>query len=242
VYQIQYGNKIIKFDISFAERKTLEIAVLPDQSVFVKAPAGKRLEEVLRRVQKRARWIVKQQSYFASVTHSFPPKEYVSGETFRYLGKQYRLKVMPLNSHFDEETPTRECVKMIGRYIRVYTNRKDDSSHVKNLLDRWYRAHAERKFEERIDLCSQVMQKYGIKRPQVKIRVMKNRWGSFTPSGKVLLNLRLIEWPTYCIDYVILHELCHLKFPNHGKEFYRLLKTVLPEWEEIKKRLELVQY
>lgn len=241
MYKIQYGYNTIKFDISFSERKTLEIAVLPDQSVFVKAPEGKRLEEVLQRVQKRARWIVKQQSYFASVNNSFPSKEYVSGETFRYLGRQYRLKIIALNSHFDETIPSKECVRMIGRYIRVYTKQKDNSSHVKRLLDRWYRAHAERKFEERIDLCSQVMQKYDVKRPSVEIRVMKNRWGSFTPSGKVLLNPRLIEWPTYCIDYVILHEMCHLKYPNHSKQFYQLLETVLPEWEEIKRRLELAE-
>ncbi|NIR47558.1 M48 family metallopeptidase [candidate division KSB1 bacterium] len=236
--EIQYGNKTITFELSFAERKTLEIAVLPDQTVFVKAPNGKPLDKVLQRVQNRARWILKQQAYFASFPNSEPSKEYVSGETFRYLGKQYLLKVIALNSDLNGELSGKECVKMIGGTIRVYTKAKD-FPHVKDLMDRWYRAHAERKFAKRIDICSQMMQKYGIKRPPVEIRVMKNRWGSFTSSGKVLLNPRLIEWPTYCIDYVILHELCHLKYPHHSKAFYQLLNTVLPEWREIKSRLEM---
>lgn len=236
--EIQYGSKTIHFELTFAERKTLEIAVLPDQSVFVKAPNGKPLDEVLQRVQKRARWILKQQAYFASFPQTTAEKEYVSGETFRYLGKQYLLKVIPLNSDSENRLPGKECVKMVGRYIRVYTWEKDNPSRVKRLLDAWYRDHAEKKFQERIEVCTQVVEKYGIKRLAVEIRAMKNRWGSFTPSGKVLLNPRLIECPTYCIDYVILHEFCHLKYPNHSKEFYRLLQTVLPEWQEIKKRLE----
>ncbi len=235
MYEIQYGSKKITFELVFAERKTLEISVLPDQSVFVKAPRGKPLEEVLSRVQKRARWILKQKLYFSSFQSAAPQKEYVSGETFHYLGRQYRLKVIQLNPN--GEAACNEDVKLQGKYFNIYTVSKHDRRKVKNLLDGWYRKHADQKLNQRLDICTRIMQKYGIERPLMEIRIMKNRWGSFTPSGKILLNPKLIEWPTYCIDYVILHELCHLKHPNHSKDFYRLLSAVLPEWREIKSRL-----
>ncbi len=236
--EIQYGSRSITFELIRAERKTMEIAVLPDQSVLVKVPQDKRLEEILTRIRKRALWIVKQQAYFASFQNSIHEKEYVSGETFRYLGRQYLLKVIPLDENLEITLPCRECVRLRGRYLYVYTKEKNNVSRVRKLVERWYREHAEKKFNQRIEICLRLVEKYGIERPPIEIRSMKNRWGSFTASGKVLLNPRLIEWPAYCIDYVILHELCHLKYAAHNKQFYQLLHTVLPDWQEIKRRLE----
>ena len=238
--EIRYGNQTLQFEVRFTERKTLEISVLPDQSVQVKAPRGKSLVEVTQRVKRRAGWIVKQQAYFAQYSQAAPAKAYVSGETFRYLGRQYRLKVIDLSetAASPEGAQTQETVKLSGRYFQVYTRQKDNPDHTRQLLEKWYRAHATAKFTERLEQCARVMQKYGIERPPLEIRAMKNRWGSCTPSGKILLNPRLIETPTYCIDYVILHELCHLKHPHHGKAFYELLSLVLPEWERVKGRLE----
>jgi predicted metal-dependent hydrolase len=239
MHEITYGNRIISFDLIFSERKTLEISVLPDCRVVVKAPVGKEVEQVKQRVQKRARWIVKQQDYFRQFGQAQPPKEYVSGESFRYLGKQYRLKVIAMASGKSRSGghAGKESVKLTGGYFRVCTNHKGERLHVKRLLDKWYREHAKKKFRERVAVCFEAMRKYGIAFPAMEIRSMKNRWGSCTPSGRILLNPKLIAFPTYCIDYVILHELCHLLHPYHSKEFYRLLQAVLPEWEIIKSRL-----
>lgn len=239
MHEIRYGAKAIQFDLIFSVRRTLEISVLPDRHVIVKAPDTKTVDEVKQRVQRRARWILKQQAYFTQYEYSETPKEYVSGESFRYMGKQYRLKVISIEPHNNNsKSPlSKEGVKLSGGYLRVYTNHKGERARVKSLVDQWYRRHAKRKFEERLTVCSEVMRKYGVVTPVMEIRKMKNRWGSCTPSRRILLNPKLIEFPTYCIDYVILHELCHLLYPYHSKEFYRLLHAILPEWVLIKRKL-----
>lgn len=155
-----------------------------------------------------------------------------AGKTHRYLGRQYRLKVDQINQ-FENES-----VKLLGRFLTIRTHRKVDNRHTKELLDEWYRAHAKQKFNERFELCMGNLQKYNIFRPELQLRQMKKRWGSYTPSGKVLLNPQLIKHPIYCIDYVIIHELCHTKYPHHNKKFYQLLNKVLPDWQKRKHKLE----
>ncbi|RME01367.1 MAG: M48 family peptidase [Calditrichaeota bacterium] len=247
MHEIRYGKNCIHFELLISKRKTLEISVWPDGQVIVKAPADKSIDAIVQRVRKRAPWILKQQAYFKQFESPHPPREYVSGESFRYLGKQYRLKVIDIRKDVDENDQSRiksnskhrdkERVKLMGGYLRVFTQRNEDPEYVKQLVDRWYRQHAERKFVERMRVCQEIMRKHGVGEVALEIRMMKNRWGSCTPKGKILLNPRLIEFPTYCIDYVILHELCHILYPHHGKAFYRLLNTVLPEWENIRMRL-----
>ena len=82
------------------------------------------------------------------------------------------------------------------------------------------------------------MQMYDVKQPSLQLYRMDKRWGSYTPAGKVLLNPELVKHPVYCIDYVIIHELCHIKHPNHSKNFYDLLNKVLPDWQKRKHKLE----
>jgi predicted metal-dependent hydrolase len=241
MHTITYGSRTIPFSITFRDRKTIEISVLPDQSVQVIAPTGRAIAEVVLRVQRRAKWIVRQQSYFQSFIDPQPPFEYVSGETHRYLGRQYLLKVLPF-ADLADTSGKQECVKLRGAFLRVYTSNPRDREHTRNLLESWYRHHAKRKFAERLDECHPLVRKYGINKPMMMIRVMSYRWGSCTRAGRILLNPKLIQAPTHCIDYVILHELCHLKYADHGVAFHRLLDAVLPEWRASKERLEKVQW
>jgi hypothetical protein len=233
---IEYGDATIRYRTTFSDRSTLAIRVEPDQSVEVRAPQGANDSAVREKVRKRARWILDQQSYFASFVREQVPREYVSGETHRYLGRQYRLKVIQI------ERGDPERVKLIGPYFRIYTRRKGDPEHVKAQLDAWYRSHAKAKFAERLDALGRVMRKYGVDKPPLQVRRMSKRWGSCTPQGRIILNLDLIRAPRLCIDYVIVHELCHLRHPNHGAAFYRLLGRVMPDWEEVKARLREVQF
>lgn len=234
MHSISYGNQKIEFEILYTNRKTLEISVFPNKEVLVKAPENSELEKIFKLVEKRARWIVKQRNYFDNIIKNSTTKEYVSGESFKYLGKQYRLKVYQI------EKSEKECVKLIGGYIRVFTKEKVNTKKVKKLVDFWYRNHALKKFEQRLKICFETVQKYGIEFPEFELRKMKTRWGSCLPDGKIILNPKLIEAPTYCIDYVIFHELCHILYPNHNKEFYGLLDKILPKWKNYKNRLALV--
>jgi hypothetical protein len=232
---LSYGDATIAYTTRRSDRSTYAIRVEPDQSVEVRAPDTASDQDIEAKVRKRARWILKQQTYFAGFVRERVPREYVSGETHRYLGRQYRLKVIQI----DASEPER--VKLVGPYFRIYTHHKGDAEHVRGQLDAWYRAHAKAKFAERLDAAYDVMRKYGVSKPPMQVRRMRKRWGSCTPQGRIILNLDLIRAPRLCVDYVILHELCHLKHPHHGKAFYRLLDRVMPDWREIKARLRTVR-
>lgn len=234
--QVQYGDTTIEYTTRRSDRKTLAVRVEPDQTVEVRAPKDASDDAVREKVRKRAQWILEQRSYFDSFVREHAPREYVSGETHRYMGRQYRLKVIQIDE--DES----ERVKLKGPYFRIYSYQKGNREHVKAQLDEWYRAHAKDKFAERLEEAGKVMRKYGVEKPPMRVRRMKKRWGSCTSRGHILLNLDLIRAPRLCIDYVIAHELCHLKYPNHGTEFYNLLSRVMPDWKEIKGRLREVQF
>ena len=112
---------------------------------------------------------------------------------------------------------------------------------VQEQLEAWLQDHAERIFRHRLKAAVDSTRSLGLKtRPNLLVRKMERRWGSCTKAGNILLNVKLIKAPIHCIDYVIMHELCHLKVHNHGTEFYRLLTRCMPDWEARKRRLESV--
>lgn len=231
-HTIRYGNKIIPFELIQTERKTVETRVKPDGSVEVRAPADLDLDKIIEIVSKRGRWIMRKKVHFQQYPREDLKKRFVGGETHRYLGRQYRLKIIPSENH---------QVKMKGGYIEIHT--PDDSPEVVEiLLYNWYREHAEVKFDRILDDAMKVVKKHGIKRPEMKIKRMKRMWGScIHDKNRIHLNLELIRAPAYCIEYVIYHELVHLKIPNHQKKYYRLLNTILPDWKKRKNRLEAFQ-
>jgi predicted metal-dependent hydrolase len=227
---LHYGGLAIPFHIQFRERKHLAITVHPEMILEVTAPKGTDQDKVLARVEKRARWIARQWRFFEQYRPPQPERRFVSGETHVYLGRQYRLKV---------QMGLPEGVKLIGQFLYVLTVDPKDGERVSNLLEEWYRTHAQRVFAHRLQGCLETVRSLRLtKTPNMVIRKMTKRWGSCTKTGNILLNLDLVKVPVHCIDYVIVHELCHLKAHNHGKEFYRLLATCMPDWEARKKRLE----
>ena len=231
-YTIAYGRNKIKFLLRQTDRKTLTISVSPDLSVMVSSPQHIPIRTILNRVQKRAGWIINKIEYFKDFQPLRPPKEYVSGETHRYLGRQYRLKVVANG---------KSEVKMKGPYLFLYTKSKDNTRRNKKLLYGWYRERAMDRFEATFNALLKRLQKYGINSPALKIKTMKARWGSCSAKKEtVTLNTELIKAPSHCIEYVIMHELCHMKYPSHNRHFYDFLALVMPDWIERKRRLERV--
>ena len=229
---VAYGATTITYDLTFTKRKTLGIAVKPDSQVTVRAPIGASLAEIDRLVQKRAAWIVRKQREFESYPPPLPPRQYLSGESHRYLGKQYRLKIIEAKT---------ESVKLTrGRFL-IAVRAKDDTARVQRLLTAWYRRQARRIFAERLEVNYPKIQRYGVPYPEIKIRRMKKRWGSCSANGSINLNLYLIQAPKAYIDYVIIHELCHLKEHNHGRAFYALLNRLLPDWRDLREGLNQIE-
>jgi len=131
-------------------------------------------------------------------------------------------------------------VKLKGAYFYVMTPNPDNTQKVKDLLDEWYRKHARIIFSRRLEECYIRAKKLNIPFPDIRLRKMSKRWGSCSKSGDILLNTALVKASVYCIDYVILHELCHLKVHTHNNVYFRLLTKYMPDWEKRKERLERV--
>ena len=223
---IQYGATIIDYDIEFAQRKTLSICVNPDSSVCLRAPIDATLEQIQQKVHKRASWILKQKRFFESFGTSTTKRQYISGESHLYLGRQYMLRVKESNVN---------AVHYQNNIIEIECRHKKDAGI---LLQTWYRQRANVKFQEYAQPIIEQFSIYGVKPQSLSIKKMDKRWGYCTIDGHITLNPRLICAPRCCIEYVITHELCHLIYRSHNKEFYALLTKEMPHWEKWKNKLE----
>lgn len=224
---ITYGNRQIGYELKYSNRKTLGITVYPDMNVIVTAPEKADHEKIQQKIQSKARWIIKQLRKFEKYQPLSKPKEYVSGETHLYLGRQYLLKV--------EKSKT-ESVKLKGRYLKVKTK---DPDKAEELVFDWYRLKAKVHFSNILDDLIPQFEKHDVRVKELIIRKMKSRWGSCTNEGVITLNLHLIKAPKRCIEYVILHELCHLIHHKHDARFYQLLNSMMPNWKKWKEKLEI---
>lgn len=228
LHQVNYGSKSIVYNLSFATRKSLGIKVTPNGNVNVLAPVNTALLDINKKVKSKANWILKQQSFFNSYKPHTPTRKFVSGETHLYLGRQYKIQIA--KGDIDE-------VK-IYRGTMLITSKNTYAIYLEKVLTEWYKTKAIIHFEELLIACLDKFKKYKIAKPILYIRQMQKRWGSCTKAGKIILNTELIKAPKASIEYVIIHELCHLIHYNHNKDFYALQNKLYPNWEKWKEKLE----
>ncbi|MFK4752360.1 M48 family metallopeptidase [Oceanobacter antarcticus] len=207
----------------------VQIKVYPDGRVVAAAPSDIDDHAVLVAVKKRARWIHQQLRDFRQQYEHLIPRQYISGESHLYLGKQYMLKVIESEDH----TPQ---VKLLRGSLEVSV-RQRHSGNVKTLLAEWYKDKARDVFARRLDAMLEHTL-WVSERPQFRTRVMQTRWGSCSPKGCLTLNPYLVKASRECIDYVLLHELCHLAEHNHSERFYRLMNQIMPGWQSVKEKLD----
>jgi predicted metal-dependent hydrolase len=229
---IRYGSHQIDFTVVRRERTTVEIAVEPDATVTVAVPIGASVEVVNQVVRKRAAWVLRQQRDFLQFRPRTPERQFVAGETHRYLGRRYRLKVTIAGS-------AGESVKMSRGFIVVCSSDPSQPEQTRELVNQWYLERARGKFSERLEVNLLRFADPEAPRPNsLVVQELRQRWGSMSPGGRLLLNRRLVEASTEAIDYVITHELCHRLQANHSGDFWRLLEVVMPDWRRRKHRLE----
>lgn len=226
IHIVQFGSAVIEYELDFQDRKNLTIKVYPDCTVKIIAPFDSPLEKIEKQIKKKAPWIIKQQREFLSYQPFTPERIYVNGETHLYLGRQYKLRV---------EKDNKNEVKLYRGRITVLCK---DENKAKEILNKWYREKAFIHFEEVLTKVLPLFKKYEIIKPELHIRSMEKRWGSCTPNGKIILNPELIKAPKGSIEYVIIHELCHLVHHNHTKSFYDLQEFMMPDWKKWKEKLE----
>lgn len=223
---IQFGSRLIDFRLEYSNRKSLGITVTPEMDVLVKAPSQTSIEKVKEKIKKRAPWIIKQQSFFLTFQPKTPARKFKGGETHLYLGRQYRLKIVNGKT---------ETVKLKGKFIEVTT---PNHSKTKQLVNNWYYENARTKFEEIAKPLIEKFRRHKVSPSSIVLRDMPTRWGSCTPKGKIILNPELIKAPKGCIEYVIIHELCHLIHHDHTQRFSDLQTKEMKDWEKWKTKLE----
>jgi predicted metal-dependent hydrolase len=232
--KITFGQKTINFSIirSARRKKTIALSIEPTGYVLVRAPINTPYPRLTQIVKSKAKWIIRR---LGSLDNTLPPvkKEFVSGESFPLLGRHVRLKVL------QDSDVNKPVVRMHRGRIKVIVNTINDngksSIEIKDAITKWYRLQAAKRIPERTKVYSKKM---GLEEPKVFIRDQQKRWGSCNSKGILRFNWRIIMAPMSLIDYVVVHEICHLKYMNHSKLFWKYLGMIMPDYEKRERSLK----
>lgn len=225
---INFGTKRIDYTIKWGNRKkTLAINVTLASQVIVLAPNDFSREKIKTIVKKKALWILEKQEHFKRLTMLFPEKEFVSGEQILLLGRKYRLKIMEENYS--------SIPKLSGRRILIYVHSnlapEDRREIIKDALIRWYFAKSTKIIKQRITRYGKLLDLFPKK---IIIKDQKKRWASCSGDGILRFNWRIATAPISIVDYVVVHELCHLKVKNHSSDFWKLVSLAIPDYQKRK--------
>jgi len=231
---VRYGTTTIDYAIKRSPRRTtVSIAIDPTEGVLVTAPEPAPVARLDRIVQAKASWISQRLKGQSDRPPAPSLKEFVSGESFLYLGRQYRLKL-------DVDAPPRP-LRLEGGWLRLPIPRHMPEEHrgafVRAALVDWYELQARKRLPERLRAWSK---KLGVSAPDLVITEPQKRWGSATSAGTVRLNWRIVQAPLALIDYVVAHELTHLQYPNHTREFWASLGRLMTDYESRKRKLRML--
>ena len=230
-FVLAYGNDRIPYRVEYSDTQTnsVSIHVDPDGSVIVDAPSGLGEKSIRNAVQRRAKWVVRHVNDSSQRLAYVRPKEYLSGEQVLYLGRRYMLKVILV-------TNKPAATRLIGNRLEVQS-RTGEQDDVKGRIRAWYLVKGRDYFARRIDVLSTSLP-WVQEAPSFRLLEMSRQWGSCSASGQLILNPHLIKAPRTCIDYVLVHELAHLKHHHHGPEFWRLVDIHSSGWKKAKQRLD----
>ena len=229
----RFGGTTIEYAVTRSARrkKTIEITLDPFEGVLVAAPARASDEHIRSVIQKRAAWILRK-----ATTSDFKPRrrEFVSGESLPYLGREVRMFVEPTDR-------TRATLKFDHWNFRVLApallNGEDRRSRVRSAFVAWYRNRAAERLPS---LVERWCPRLGVEPTGVLIRGQRQRWGSCSPDGTLRFNWRVVMTEPALINYVVVHEMLHLKHQNHSERYWREVARVMPDYMVRRQRLKEV--
>jgi predicted metal-dependent hydrolase len=219
--------KATDYTVIRSRRRSLELRLYPDRRIEVRVPLRASEREIGNFIASKSSWL---QARLAGLEQrpAPTPLQYCEGEAHLFLGQRYPLCL---------SRATRPLTALQQGSLCLLTPEPDNPVRVAGQLDRWYRQQADVIFNQLIDRHFHFFADRGHRRPQLRVRAMKSRWGSLSSRGYINLNLELVKTPIHSIEYVVIHELCHLEHMNHGTGFRALLSQCLPDWEDRKKEL-----
>jgi predicted metal-dependent hydrolase len=219
----------INYRAVFSGRRTIGISISPDKGVVIRAPfrtPSTTIEEIIR---SKSNWIRKHQVKFQKYEKAGISVDYSDGSYHLFIGESYILKTIRADKPFVHKT---------DNLIEIGLINPDDHLSVKRIMYKWYKNEAAIFFSDKLKDVLSRLEPYNFKPAILVIRTMKRRWGSCSVKGKITLNTELIKMAEPCIEYVIIHELCHLRHHNHGKEFYALMSEIVPDWKLYRRKLK----
>ena len=222
---------VVNVIIARKKIKNVHLKVYRDLSVVLSVPEKVPDEWIQNFLNDRRQWIEKQIQKYKESGGSNTLLDIGCGTSTQLLGKDVRIY---------REKSDLQCVKLEEKSITIYCNDITDTQTVQKIFEQWWRSYAVSVYQNEMNVIfDRVFRKYGLTKPSIIIRKMKTLWGSCTPQkSKITLNEYLLKADVRCIQYVVLHELTHLLYPDHSKSFYDFLTIQMPDWQERKKQLD----
>lgn len=212
----------LDYRIVYTERKTIGLTVERDRSIVVSAPVGASEDAIRQAVEAKKLWIYQKLNHIQKYPARPVRKEFVTGETLLYLGRSYRLEIT------DDDAPG------VRFHNRFYISRQRQTE-AGRLLQEWYMERAREKLTPRIRQFAESM---GVAYHRILVSDLRVRWASCTPKNNLNFNWRIIKAPQFVIDYLIVHELAHLREANHTPEFWNVVAVQVPRYTVAKEWLQ----
>ena len=220
--KVKYGTTTIPYQIIKTARiKTSEVIVDAD-TITVRAPFHKDDLEIQRLVLDKASWILKKQKEYRETIPQITKPFFKENTTLPYLGTNYSLKV--------KKNQAKNSIELVDGYFLVgVKSARLSQSILKKLYENWMEEKAQKVFEYKVNRYSK---KIEVKVKRMIVKNLKNRWGSLTKTGVINLNLNLMKAPDDVIDYIVLHELCHLRIKEHSHHYWVMLHRFMPNYND----------
>ena len=228
---VAWGGTQLPYTIrrSARRKKTVAVTVDPCGAVLLVAPEHLATEELDGIVSRKAEWIMRRLRHAQSHGPPLSPREFVSGETVLYLGRHYRLKVHPCSTDDTGKTGENGDAKLRGGWLHVPApTGPRQAAQVREAVVAWFRRHAARRLPERVAAWRS---RAGVPMPRVIVSNQQKRWGSCDRNGTIRLNWRIIQASMRLVDYVVVHELVHLRHRGHGHDYWQAVGRVMPDYE-----------
>lgn len=228
MFSVQYGTTKIEYNIIKSKRKTISISVDQYGTVLIKAPLRMTDSAIQEVVRKKSHWIVEKTAMISEYEKERPDRRYMSGEVFEYRGNEFLLQLI------SNQTKKRPVVEIVGNQL-VVTTSSSETDVVKTALAKWYKNSAKEKIPERVAYYERFIPETCV---AVIVKEQKRRWGSCSQDGTIRLNWRLIMAPEIVLDYVVVHEMCHLRHMNHSAQFWGMVESIMPDYKNCREWLK----
>ncbi|MDF2988876.1 MAG: putative metal-dependent hydrolase [Eubacterium sp.] len=230
VCSIILGGRELKYTLKRTNRRSIGISIDKTGFVTVAGPNGISEETVRELLREKASWILDKLSHFeALAARKGKAKEFAGDEEYPYLGKMFKLKIEI------ETSLKRPVFRLQENTLELYTKNTENTGMLKDYLKLWYVEQFKRIIEQRVGYFSKIM---GVTPGKITVREQKTRWGSCSSRGNLNFNWKLIMARPEVLDYVVIHELCHMKEMNHSDRFWALVKELCPRYKEYRKWLK----